>query len=64
MSLAFINILKEKIFKKKVQNEPSLISEYYYPKSGCGQVYEKLSQNIINKNCKKYAFKRIYFLIL
>lgn len=49
---SFINILKEKIFKKRVQNEPSLIDEYYYPKYGCGQFYEKLAQNIINKKGK------------
>ena len=44
---SLINILKEKIFKrKKVDNEPSLINEYYYPKYGCGKVYEKLEEEI------------------
>lgn len=43
---SFINILKEKLFKKKVENEPSLIEEYYYPKYGCGQVYNKMAEEI------------------
>lgn len=44
---SLINILKEKIFKsKKVDNEPSLINEYYYPKYGCGEVYNKLADEI------------------
>ncbi len=45
---SLISIVKEKIFKsKKVNNEPSLIKEYYYPKYGCGQTYEKLVDKII-----------------
>lgn len=45
---SLINILKEKIFKKKmVSNEPSLINEYYYPKYGCGKMYERLASEVI-----------------
>lgn len=43
---SLINILKEKIFHKSVNNEPSLIEEYYYPKYGCGEVYKILSKQI------------------
>lgn len=43
---SLINIVKEKLFHKEVNNEPSLIEEYYYPKYGCGEVYQKLSQEI------------------
>lgn len=43
---SLINILKEKIFHKKINHEPSLIQEYYYPKYGCEQVYQMLEQEI------------------
>lgn len=44
---SLLNILKEKIFKKRnIDNEPSLIEEYYYPKYGCGEVYKNLSKEI------------------
>lgn len=50
---SLLNILKEKIFKKKkIDNEPSLIEEYYYPKYGCGEVYQKMTEEIIKMGGK------------
>lgn len=44
---SLINILKEKFFSNKtINNEPSLINEYYYPKYGSGEIYEKLASEI------------------
>lgn len=44
---SLINLLKEKLFKhKKFNHEPSLIEEYYYPKYGCGEVYQIIAEQI------------------
>lgn len=45
---SLMNLLKEKLFKKKkINHEPSLIEEYYYPKYGCKEVYQKMKEQII-----------------
>ncbi len=47
--ISLLGVILNALFRNSKNNDVSLIDEYYYPKFGCGQLWNILAENIKNK---------------